>query len=96
MVEEDRIARQIAQARSSRERNAQLARSRSRRTLEDVLDTMKKGEVSELRLILKGDVSGSVEALEDALLKLEVGDEVELRVIHRGVGAIARAKRPNP
>ena len=91
VVEEDRIARQIAQARSSRERNAQLARSRSRRTLEDVLDTMKKGEVSELRLILKGDVSGSVEALEDALLKLEVGDEVELRVIHRGVGAIVNS-----
>ncbi len=91
VVEEDRIARQIAQARSSRGRNAQLARSRTRRTLEDVLDTMKKGEVSELRLIIKGDVSGSVEALEDALLKLEVGDEVELRVIHRGVGAIVNS-----
>jgi translation initiation factor IF-2 len=91
VVDEDRIARQIAQARSSRERNAQLARSRTRRTLEDVLDTMKKGEVSELRLIVKGDVSGSVEALEDALLKLEVGDEVELRVIHRGVGAIVNS-----
>ena len=91
VVEEDRVARQIAQARSSRERNAQLAKSRTRRTLEDVLDTMKKGEVTELRLILKGDVSGSVEALEDALLKLEVGAEVELRVIHRGVGAIVNS-----
>ncbi|MGA0108489.1 MAG: translation initiation factor IF-2 [Candidatus Nanopelagicales bacterium] len=91
VVEEDRVARQIAQARSSRERNAQLAKSRTRRTLEDVLDTMKKGEVTELRLILKGDVSGSVEALEDALLKLDVGDEVDLRVIHRGVGAIVNS-----
>ncbi|MGB3676235.1 MAG: translation initiation factor IF-2, partial [Candidatus Nanopelagicales bacterium] len=46
------------------------------------------GEVQELNLILKGDVSGSVEALEDALLKIDVGDEVSLRIIDRGVGAI--------
>jgi translation initiation factor IF-2 len=91
VVEEDRVARQIAQARSARDRNAQLARSRKRHTLEDVLDTMKKGEIQELRLIIKGDVSGSVEALEDSLLKLEVGEDVELRVIHRGVGAIVNS-----
>jgi translation initiation factor IF-2 len=41
-----------------------------------------------LSLIIKGDVSGSVEALEDAILKIDVGDEVALRIIHRGVGAI--------
>ncbi len=41
-----------------------------------------------LNLILKGDVSGAVEALEDSLLKIDVGDEVDLRIIHRGVGAI--------
>ena len=46
------------------------------------------GEVQELKLILKGDVSGSVEALEDSLAKIDVGDEVSLRVIDRGVGAI--------
>ena len=44
--------------------------------------------MEELKLILKGDVSGSVEALEDALVKLDVGEDVSLRVIHRGVGAI--------
>ena len=44
--------------------------------------------MQELNLIIKGDVSGSVEALEDALLKLDVGEEVDLRVIHRGVGAV--------
>jgi translation initiation factor IF-2 len=49
---------------------------------------MEKGRVEQLNLILKGDVSGSVEALEDALLKINVGDEVNLRVIGRGVGAI--------
>ena len=89
VVAEDRIARQIAQTRAARERNAQLAKRRARRTLEDFLASVEKGEVEELKLIIKGDVSGSVEALEDALLKIDVGnEEVELRVIHRGVGAI--------
>jgi len=54
------------------------------------LASLERGESSELRLIIKGDVSGSVEALEDALLKLDVGEEVSLRVIHRGVGAITK------
>ena len=88
VVSEDRIARQIAQARAARERNAQLAKSRVKRTLEDFLAQAEKGEVQELKLILKGDVSGSVEALEDALLKIEVDESIQLRVLHRGVGAI--------
>ena len=91
VVEEDRTARQIAQTRQARERNAQLAKSRARRTLEDFLKSLEEGERPELNLILKGDVSGSVEALEDALLKIEVGDGVSLRVIHRGVGAITKS-----
>ncbi|MEI2716065.1 MAG: translation initiation factor IF-2 [Candidatus Nanopelagicales bacterium] len=90
VVPEDRVARQIAATRQARERNAQLAKSRPRRTLEEFLSQVEKGEVQELKLILKGDVSGSVEALEDALLKIEVGDEVSLRIIHRGVGAITQ------
>ena len=88
VVDDDRTARQIAQSRSSRERNAALAQARGRRTLEDFLKSLERGETEELKLILKGDVSGSVEALEDALVKLEVGDDVALRVIDRGVGAI--------
>ena len=90
VVQEDRIARQIANTRQARERNAELAARRGRRTLEDLLQNLEKGETSTLNLIIKGDVSGSVEALEDALLKLDVGDEVDLRVIHRGVGAITQ------
>jgi len=90
VVSEDRVARQIAQTRQARERNAQLAKSRVKRSLEDFLESIEKGEVDELTLILKGDVSGSVEALEDALVKIDVGDEVSLRVIHRGVGAITK------
>jgi translation initiation factor IF-2 len=90
VVSEDRVARQIAQTRAARERNAMLAKNRVKRSLEDFLESIERGEVSELTLILKGDVSGSVEALEDALLKIDVGNEVSLRVIHRGVGAITQ------
>jgi translation initiation factor IF-2 len=90
VVPEDRVARQIAQTRQARERNAQLAKSRVKRSLEDFLESIQKGEVAELTLIIKGDVSGSVEALEDALVKIDVGEEVSLRVIHRGVGAITK------
>jgi translation initiation factor IF-2 len=88
VVADDRVARQIAEKRDARERAAMLAKSTGRRTLEDFLNSMEKGESEELLLILKGDVSGSVEALEDALAKIDVGDNVNLRVIDRGVGAI--------
>jgi translation initiation factor IF-2 len=88
VVPEDRVARQIAERRQARERNAELALSRGRPTLETLLERMKEGEKTQLNLILKGDVSGSVEALEDALLKIDIGDEVGLRIIDRGVGAI--------
>jgi translation initiation factor IF-2 len=89
VVEDDRMARQIAEKREARERAAMQAKRRVRRTLEDFMASMEKGESQELNLILKGDVSGSVEALEDALSKIDVGgDEVSIRVIDRGVGAI--------
>ncbi|HEY2041644.1 MAG TPA: translation initiation factor IF-2 [Jatrophihabitans sp.] len=91
VVEEDRTARQIADRRSARERNAQLASTRRRISLDDLDKALAAGEVQQLNLIIKGDVSGSVEALEDSLLKIELGDgddEVSLRVIGRGVGAI--------
>jgi translation initiation factor IF-2 len=88
VVEDDRMARQIAEKREARERAALQAQRRVRRTLEDFMKSMEEGERQELNLILKGDVSGSVEALEDALAKIDVGEEVSLRVIDRGVGAI--------
>ena len=88
VVEDDRMARQIAEKRESRERAAMQAKRRVRRTLEDFMASMEKGASQELNLILKGDVSGSVEALEDALSQIDVGDEVNIRVIDRGVGAI--------
>ena len=88
VVEDDRMARQIAEKREARERAAMQAKRRVRRSLEDFMASMEKGESQELNLILKGDVSGSVEALEDALSKIDVGDEVGIRVIDRGVGSI--------
>ncbi|WP_328354205.1 translation initiation factor IF-2 [Mycobacterium sp. NBC_00419] len=86
VVDEDRIARQIADRRSARKRNALAARSRKRISLDDLDAALK--ETSQLNLILKGDNSGTVEALEEALLGIEIGDEVELRVIDRGVGGV--------
>lgn len=88
VVEDDRKARQIAERRESRMRAAQLARSTRRKTLDQLFEQLAKGETQELKLILKGDTAGSVEALEDELLKIEVDDEVSLRIIDRGVGAI--------
>ncbi|QFY07068.1 translation initiation factor IF-2 [Nonomuraea phyllanthi] len=88
VVTDDRMARQIAQQRAARKRTADMAKSSRRRSLEDIFKDLEKGSVDELKLIIKGDVSGSVEALEDALLKIDVGDEVRLRVLHRAVGAI--------
>ena len=85
---DDRTARQIAEKRQAGERHAALAKAKKKVSLEDF---MEKSKVTTLNLILKGDVSGSVEALEDALVQLDVGSEVDLRVIHRGVGAITKS-----
>ncbi len=87
---DERTARQIAEKREAAERAALLAKRRKRISLEDFTQALQQGKVETLNLVLKGDVSGAVEALEDALLKIDVGDEVELRVIHRGVGAITQ------
>ena len=90
VVDDDRVARQIAERREARERSAMFAQRRPRVTLEDLESALKSGQREELLLIIKGDVSGSVEALEDALLKIDVGEDVVLRVIGRGVGAITQ------
>jgi translation initiation factor IF-2 len=85
---DDRTARQIAERREAADRQAVLAKARKRISLEDLNEALAAGKVETLNLILKGDVSGSVEALEDALLKIDVGEDVDLRIIDRGVGAI--------
>ena len=92
VAEDDRTARQIAERRETAKRAATLARRRKRISLEDLTAAIEEGKVETLNLILKGDSSGSVEALESSLLDIEVGgDEVQLNVIHRGVGAITQS-----
>jgi translation initiation factor IF-2 len=87
-ADDDRTVRQIAEQRQARKRAAEQARLAGRATLETLLEKIKEGERTSLDLIIKGDVAGSVEALEDALVKLPIPDEIQLRIIHRGVGAI--------
>ncbi|MGZ4622545.1 MAG: translation initiation factor IF-2 [Blastococcus sp.] len=89
VVDEDRVARQIADRRQARIRNAQNASMRKRISLEDLDAALK--ETRQLNLIIKGDNSGTVEALEEALMKIEVDDDISLRVIHRGVGGITKS-----
>ncbi|MCC3295454.1 translation initiation factor IF-2 [Arthrobacter sp. zg-Y411] len=90
VTDDERTARQIAEKREAADRNAALAKRRKRISLEDFDKAVAEGKVDTLNLILKGDVSGAVEALEDSLLKIDVGEGVQLRVIHRGVGAITQ------
>ena len=90
VASDDRTARQIADKREAVERQAMLAKRRKRVSLEDFDKVLAEGEVDTLNLVIKGDVSGAVEALEDSLLRIDVGDEVALRIIHRGVGAITQ------
>ncbi len=91
VIDEDRTARQIAEKREAAERNALLAKARKRISLEDFTRALEEGKVESLNLIIKGDVSGAVEALEESLLKIEVDDSVQLRIIHRGVGAVTES-----
>lgn len=88
VAQDERTARQIAEKREAAKRAAALSRSRKRISLEDITKHMADGKVETLNLILKGDAAGSVEALEEALLGIEIDDQVQLRIIDRGVGAI--------
>ncbi|MFC5925202.1 translation initiation factor IF-2 [Micromonospora vulcania] len=88
---DDRTVRQIAEQRQARRRAAAFANSRGRATLETLMEQLKEGEKTSLNLILKGDGSGSVEALEDALFNLDIPEEVQLKVLDRGVGAITES-----
>ena len=90
VASDDRTARQIAEKRQATERAAQLSKRRKVVSLESLKEQFAKSEVDMLNIVIKGDSSGSVEALEDSLMKIEVSDEVGIQVIHRGVGAITQ------
>ncbi|NLZ28935.1 MAG: translation initiation factor IF-2 [Firmicutes bacterium] len=84
-VHDEKFARQLAGKRLRRMKEA--ARATPRLSLEDLFEQIKKGEVKDLNLIIKGDTQGSVEALQDSLLKLSQ-EEVKIKIIHSGVGAV--------
>jgi translation initiation factor IF-2 len=84
-VADDRLARQVAEKRSQKIKAA--TQQRQRITLDDLFKQIQEGEVKDLNLVIKGDVQGSVEALQEAILKLSL-DEVQVKVIHAGAGAI--------
>jgi translation initiation factor IF-2 len=87
VVEDEKIARQVATARVN-ERKAENIKQRTRVNLDDLFNRIKEGEVKELNIIIKGDVQGSVEAIRESLCKLTTA-EVRVNPIHGGVGAIS-------
>ncbi len=89
VVENERIAKQIANERRHRQRLAELAKAK-RLNLEDIYKRIQEGEVRQLNIIIKADVQGSVEALKASLEKIE-HPEVKVRVIHTGVGGITES-----
>ena len=86
-VAEEAKARQVAEFRRSRQREGELQKT-SRVSLEDLSQRMREGEVKDLKVIIKGDVQGSVEALQNALERMST-NEVKLQVIHASAGAIS-------
>ena len=86
VVDDERAARHIAQERLAKQRAAELV-SQKRVTLDELFAQIGEGEVSELNVVLKADVQGSLEAIEDALNKINVGD-VRVRILHKAAGQI--------
>ncbi len=88
VVENERKARALAQERETRLKTEQLARRAARKvTLEEVFERAKEGQLNELNIVLKADVSGSLEALEDEIAKLPQ-EQVPVNVIHAQTGGI--------
>jgi len=87
VVSDERMAREIAEARQQKQRIADLAAGAGRVTLDDLYAKIKEGDVKELAVVIKADVQGSAEALSEAVEKLSTA-AVKLHVIHTGVGGI--------
>lgn len=85
-VDDDRVARQLATKRQQYKRETELKKNQ-KVTLDDLFDRIKEGEIKELKIVLKADVQGSIEAIRQSLERLS-SDEVRVKVIHWGVGAI--------
>ncbi|MCK4460376.1 MAG: translation initiation factor IF-2, partial [candidate division Zixibacteria bacterium] len=90
VVKNDQEAKDISVKRSQVRREQEVRLTHGRITLDKVFDRIKEGQIKEVRLILKGDVDGSVEVLSDTLGRI-ASDEVKAKIIHRGVGAITES-----
>jgi translation initiation factor IF-2 len=90
VVEDEKIARQIVEHRTEKQKMIDLASGAVPVSLEDILARMQDQQIKELNVILKGDVQGSVEALKEALLGISA-EEIKVKVIHGGVGAITES-----
>jgi translation initiation factor IF-2 len=88
-VEDEKAAKEIADHRITKERQADLGKT-SKDSLESLLQRTKEGEAKELRVVIKGDVQGSVEAVAQALTKLST-PKVKVEIIHKGVGAMTES-----
>lgn len=89
-VEDDKLARQIAEKRKVKQKEHEFKMMSQRVTLDKLFQQIKEGEVKELNLIIKGDVQGSVEALVHSIEKLDT-DEIKIKVIHGAVGSITES-----
>ena len=88
-VSDERLARELVEERKTKQKEAQF-NSQTKVTLDNLFDQMQMGEVKELKIIVKADVQGSVEAVKQSLEKLS-NDEVRVHVIHGAVGAISES-----
>jgi translation initiation factor IF-2 len=86
-VKDERVAREIAEARAQKQRATDITAGPGKVSLDDLFARIKEGDVKELAVVIKADVQGSAEALGSAVEKLST-EAVKLRVIHSGVGAI--------
>jgi translation initiation factor IF-2 len=88
-VQDDQKARQVAEHRRSKQREAEMAKT-AKVSLDDLYQQIQTGEVKELKVVLKGDVQGSVEAMTEALRRLST-DDVRVNVLHGSVGGITES-----
>ncbi len=86
VIEDEKLTRELAVRRQEKERQEQI-KTVKRINLEDLHTQIKEGKIKELKLIIKADVQGSLEAIEETLNKLNVS-EIKLDIIHEGVGSI--------
>lgn len=89
-VDDDKLARQIAEKRREKQKENEFKMMSQRVTLDKLFQQIKEGEVKELNLIIKGDVQGSVEALTHSIEKLDT-DEIKIKVIHGAVGTVTES-----